>query len=209
MSEDRDEDKRVPLPDSLDSAQAGEDDPSRLAEDESGLADVDFESEDVLGGIGALQAKLRKLRTELDAAKKERQEYLDGWQRCKADSINSRREALQAAGRTSLRARESLIEELLPVLDSFESAMAEDGWQGVDASWRSGVEGIHAQLIAALETADARPFCKPGDQFDVFLHEPLQEISGAGKSGTVARVIRRGWRSGERILRPAQVVLFA
>lgn len=199
MSEDRDDEKRVPLPASLDSAQVGEE----LADD------VDFEPEDELGGIAAAKAKLKKMRDELALAKKERQEYLDGWQRCKADSINARRDALQATERTALSEREKLVEALLPALDSFDMAMKGDSWQAVDASWRSGMEGIHAQLLACLQNAGVTYFGAAGDTFDVMQHEALQEIEGDGKSGTVARVIRRGWRLGERILRPAQVVLFS
>ena len=59
------------------------------AEDE----EVNFEPEEELGDIGAAQAKIRKLKDELEKVKKERQEYLDGWQRAKADAVNSKRES--------------------------------------------------------------------------------------------------------------------
>ena len=54
--------------------------------------DVDFESEEELGGIASAQAKLKKLKDELAKVKAERQEYLDGWQRCKADNVNAKKD---------------------------------------------------------------------------------------------------------------------
>ena len=68
--------------------------------------DVDFEPEAELGDIGAAQAKLKKLKDELAEVKAQRQEYLDGWQRCKADSVNARKEMLARAERLGERAKE-------------------------------------------------------------------------------------------------------
>src|SRR3989344_4270616 len=59
--------------------------------------DIDFEHEDELGSVGALKAKMQKLRDELAEAKKERGEYLDGWQRAKADLVNAKRDFAQAS----------------------------------------------------------------------------------------------------------------
>lgn len=169
--------------------------------------DIDFEPEDELGETGAAKAKMRKLREELAAAKKERDEYLDGWQRCKADTVNAKKEAQEALVRARAFGKESFIEELIPALDSFDMAMQGEAWDTVDPVWRSGVEGIHAQLLSVLETHGISTFGKPGEVFDANLHEALQEAEG--EAGTIVRVIRRGYRSPERILRPAQVVVGA
>ncbi|MBV9159236.1 MAG: hypothetical protein JO019_01405, partial [Candidatus Kaiserbacteria bacterium] len=68
---------------------------------DSAREDIDFEPEDEMGATGAAKAKLQKLKDELEQVKKERQEYLDGWQRCKADSVNLRRDLEQNAKRTA------------------------------------------------------------------------------------------------------------
>ena len=95
-------------------------------------AEVNFEPEDELGDVGALKAKMQKLRDELAEVKKERSEYLDGWQRAKADLINTKRDSAQSSQRTASIAREAFITELIPAIDSFDMAMTSDTWQKVD-----------------------------------------------------------------------------
>lgn len=169
--------------------------------------DIDFEPEDELGDVGALQAKLKKLKDELAAVKKERQEYLDGWQRAKADLINAKKEAGETLQRATGIGKEIFIEELIPALDSFDLAMQGDAWQKVDAAWRSGVESIRSQILGVLAAQGIETFGKEGEKFDPMLHEAIQELDG-GDSHTVARVLRSGYRSKTRVLRPAQVAIF-
>jgi len=169
--------------------------------------DIDFESEDELGGEGALKAKLKKLKEELAAVKKERQEYLDGWQRAKADLINAKKEAGEALRRATATGKELFVEELIPALDSFDMAMQGEAWKNVDAAWRSGVESIRSQILGVLQAHGIEMFGKEGEKFDPTLHEPIQEVGG-GESHIVARVLRSGYRSKSRILRPAQVAIF-
>src|SRR5690242_1604287 len=106
--------------------------------------DLDFEPEDELGTVGAVKAKMQKLRDELKEAKAKRDEYLDGWQRAKADMVNSKKEALEAMARATGRGKEILVEELIPALDGFDMAMQGEAWNSVDQAWRSGIEGIKA-----------------------------------------------------------------
>lgn len=167
--------------------------------------DVDFEPEDELGSTGALKEKLKKLRDELEKTKKERQEYLDGWQRSKADAVNAKREDTARIERIGSMVRESFVEDLLPTLDAFDMAMQGDAWQKVDNNWRSGVEYIRTNLLKVLEQNGVSVFGQPGDTFDHALHEAVQEEEG--EAGVVLRVLRRGYKTGEKIIRPAQVVV--
>lgn len=171
--------------------------------------DIDFfEPEDELGTAGAMKAKMQKVRDELAEVKKDRQEYLDGWQRAKADLINTKKEAAEMIKRAQSSGREALIEEFIPALDSFDMAVNSDAWQNVDATWRKGVESIRSQLLNVLSRQRIDVFGSVGENFDPMLHEPVQEIEGEGVSHTVAKVLRNGYRTKERIIRPAQVVIF-
>lgn len=169
--------------------------------------DVDMEPSDELGDVGALQAKLKKVRDELAAVKKERQEFLDGWQRSKADAINQRREQEAVKGRAARVAAESFLEALIPALDSFDMAMGGDAWQNIDPTWRKGIESIHQQIIAALESQRIDFFGSTGDLYDPTLHDVLGETDEDGASGTVSKVVRRGWKLEDKIIRPAQIIL--
>jgi molecular chaperone GrpE len=170
--------------------------------------EVDFEPEEELGDIAAAQAKLKKLKDELAKIKQERQEYLDGWQRCKADSVNARKEALQSAQQLGMRAKENLIEDLIPALDGFDLAAGSPAWESVDAGWRSGIDQIRNQFLDVLSRNGVERFGKVGDVFDHARHEAVEESGDLpGNSGTIARVLRYGYRMNGRVLRPAQVIV--
>lgn len=170
--------------------------------------DVDFEPEDELGSAGALKAKLGKLKEELEQVKKERQEYLDGWQRAKADAINTRREAIQEGQRTAERAREAFIQDMIAPLDSFDLAAGSPAWETIDKEWRSGMEQIRNQFLNVLQSNGIERFGKAGDTFDHRLYEAVEETEDVpGEPGTVFRVLRYGYKMGDRIIRPAQVIV--
>ncbi|MBI4093648.1 nucleotide exchange factor GrpE [Candidatus Kaiserbacteria bacterium] len=168
---------------------------------------IDFEPEEELDDAAAAKAKVKKLRDELEKIKKERQEYLDGWQRCKADSVNLKREAEARARHLSEALREELVHDIIPSLDSFDMAAASDAWESVSLGWRSGMEHVRNQLIEALHRHGIERIGRVGEPIDHAIHDVLEERDDvAGEKQTVARVIRFGYKTKERILRPAQVI---
>lgn len=170
--------------------------------------DVEFEPEEELGDIAAAQVKLKKLKEELAKVKKERQEYLDGWQRCKADSINTKKDIESRAARSAELLREALVHDIIPALDSFDMAAGSEAWAEVADGFRSGVEQVRTQLIEALKRHGIEQFGKVGEPLDHAMHEVIEERDDvAGKAGTIARILRYGYRTKDRVLRPAQVVL--
>lgn len=172
--------------------------------------DIDFEPEDEMGSVGAVKAKMQKLRDELEKIKTERQEYLDGWQRCKADAVNAKKEAAAYGERLASRAKESLLEEFIPALDSLDMAFASTAWDALDAEWRRGMEQVKSQFLDALRRNEVERYAAVGDTYNPHLHDAVQEVeSDGGTSGTIARVLRYGYKSGDRIIRPAQVIINA
>jgi molecular chaperone GrpE len=170
--------------------------------------DIDFEPEDELGETGAAKAKIQKLRAELKEAQERRDEYLDGWQRAKADMINAKKEAADALQRASGRGKEFLVEELIPALDGFDMAMQGEAWNSVDAAWRTGIESIRAQIEGVFKAHGVEIYGREGEVFDPSLHEPIKEEEG-GTPHTIARVFRSGYRTKERVLRPAHVSVYS
>ena len=178
--------------------------------DQEFLNDVNFEPEEDLGSVGVVQAKLKKIKEELETAKKERQEYLDGWQRCKADSVNARKDALASAERSSERAKEDFLLEIIPVLDSFDMAMGNEAWNSVEEAWKNGIERIRDQLLGILERGGVRRFGKLGEQFDPTRHEVVQEVDDMpGEPHSIVKILRYGYQNGKRVVRPAQVIVKA
>lgn len=167
--------------------------------------DIDFEPEDELGGEGAAKAKMRKLRDELEKTKIERQEFLDGWQRCKADAANAARERDERLRSAAALGKRQLAEDLLPVLDSFDVAMQGGAWNSLDSNWRTGIEHVHATFLRVLEESGIRALGEPGEPFDHARHEAVGEEDG--EEGVILRVVRRGYASGGSVIRPASVIV--
>lgn len=170
--------------------------------------DVDFEPNEELGDMGAAKAKLKKIKDELAQVKEERQQYLDGWQRAKADMANYKKDAQQSADRAIERAKEKIIGDILPVLDSFDMATGTEAWESMDSQWKSGIDSIRNQLLDMLHKNGVERFGKVGEQVDFRLHEVVQEMHDvAGESHSIVRVLRAGYVMGDIIIRPAQVII--
>jgi len=153
--------------------------------------DIDFEPEDELGTVGAAKAKMQKLKDELEKVKTERQEYLDGWQRAKADAINQRKEAMQSADRAATRKLDAFVEDLLPALDSFDMASQSEAWATIDDGWRGGMEQVQNQLLDALRRNGVERYGRVGDSYDPYTHDVVQEMDDvAGDPGSIVRIVR-------------------
>ena len=172
--------------------------------------DIELEHEDAPENQAheKLVAKIEKLKAELEKTKAEKQEYLDGWQRMRADVANMKREQGSYMDRAQTAVREEVISDIIPILDSFDMAMRGEKWNSVDEAWRKGVEYIRAQCVNVLEKHGISPFGEVGDEFAPALHESVQEVEDASvPPHHIARVLRRGYRSGDRLIRPAQVTV--
>lgn len=156
--------------------------------------------------------KIKKLRDKIKKLEKEKQEYLDGWQRARADYSNAIKNAEEDKKVFKTFFAEQFIEELFPVLDSFDMAMKNrELWEKVDENWRKGIENIHQQLLNSLSNHNFAPFCIVGDVFDPNLHEAVESIESADEKldNTIAEVLQCGYRLGEKVLRPARVKVYS
>ncbi len=152
-------------------------------------------------------ALVKKLRAKLRACEKEKKEYLDGWQRLKADTINASKQQTEALKNAQKRAVSDFVHNLLPALDSFDIALQGESWDSIDKNWRTGIEHVHSQLLKSLQDSGITSFGKVGEIFDIHKHEAIAHIEG-GKSETIAKIERRGYKMGDAVLRAAQVVVY-
>ena len=116
--------------------------------------------------IGSL-AKIKQLREKLKTALEEKQQYLTGWQKEKAEFINIRRRDEEAKQEFFKFASQGLLEELLPVLDSFDIAMSNKSSENaVSDQWRAGIESIYNQFKGILAKNGVEAFGEIGDPAD-------------------------------------------
>lgn len=142
---------------------------------------------------------------ELGRAQAERDEYLDSLRRVQADFENYRKRMLREQTALVERATEGLVEQLLPVLDSFELALASAEGEGEElAKVRKGLELVYAELLGVLEKAGVSRIEAGGKPFDPTEHEAVAQDDGEGEP-VVSEVFRTGYRLRGRVLRPAMV----
>ena len=123
-----------------------------------------------------------------------------------AEFDNYRRRTAKEHEAARREGRRAALLPLLPVLDSLERALATGS---TDRDFYDGVAATHRLFLAALREAGAEPIESVGQPFDPNLHEAVAAVPVDGEvaPGTVVREVRRGWRLGDELLRPAQVVV--
>jgi len=163
------------------------------------------------GAAETLEAKAKKLREKLRTIEKERDEYLAGWQRSKADLINWKRDEERAKKDLFEYANGRLIDELLPVVDGFELAFSnKEVWESVSPNWRMGVEHLYAKLMEVLRHHGLEPIGKELDPFDPKLHAAIANVDTDNEAddGKVAEVLQQGFRLKDKVIRPARVKVY-
>lgn len=142
---------------------------------------------------------------DLETLFTERDELLDTVRRLQADFENYRKRMAREQTAMIERATEQLVEQLLPVLDSFELAVVNLEGGEVDlAKVRKGVDLVYAELLAVLEKAGLSRIEGEGKPFDPNHHEAVLQEDGDDEP-VVAQVMRTGWMHKGRVLRPAMV----
>ena len=142
---------------------------------------------------------------ELEQLARERDEYLDDLQRLKAEFDNYRKRAAREQESLVARAHERLVKELLPVLDDLTRAL-EAAEKHEEATLEDGVRLVHRQLAQILEKEGLAEIETEG-VFDPHVHEALLSQPSEAESGSVIEVLQKGYRLGDRVLRPARVIV--
>jgi len=156
--------------------------------------------------------QLKKLREKIKILSKEKQEYLDGWQRSRADYANVLKTADDDKKRLRSIIEANFVEDLIPTVDSFALAMNnKEAWEKVDANWRVGVEYIYSGLMNTLKEKGFTAFGVAGEKFDPTLHEAVSEAptDDAALENTIASVMQQGYKLGDNILRAARVSVYS
>jgi molecular chaperone GrpE len=146
-----------------------------------------------------------ELSERLEQVEAERDEYLDHLKRLAADFENYRKRAVRDQESLVARAHERLVKELLPVLDDLERAL-EAAEQHEEARLEEGVRLVHRELRDAL-TKEGLVEIDSDGQFDPHVHEALLSQPSTEGDGAILEVIQKGYRLGDRVLRPARVVV--
>ena len=147
-----------------------------------------------------------ELAAELAVAQAKAQEYLDGWQRERADFFNYKRRVEREITQNAQNALGNALRRYLDIADDLERALRNRPQEGDGAVWASGIELIYRKLLTALDADGVKPIATEGACFDPSLHEAIsQEDNPELESGQIIGVVQTGYMMGERVLRPARV----
>ena len=175
--------------------------------DDSEVLEFEFNED----GEEDLKKTLKKLRADLKACKAEKEEYLTGWQKERAEFANYRKQEEDRKAVFSEAMRERILSRFLSIIDSFNMAFAnKEAWEKVDDSWRKGVEYIYSQMNAIFEEYGVKAVGEVGEAFDPNIHQSIDVVPTDQKDleHKIATVIQRGYKLGERVMRPARVNVY-
>ena len=151
--------------------------------------------------------ELDALRAQLDKAQTQAAEYLDGWQRARAELVNARRRFEKERSEAGQLANAALLKKILPVLDDLDRALNTMPDDLREHAWVNGVLLVQRKFLAVLESENVKPIqVKPGDKFDPAWHEAVtHEEHNDHKEGEIIAEVQKGYIAGEQVLRPTLV----
>lgn len=146
------------------------------------------------------------LSQELKQVSAQAAEYLDGWQRARAELANYKKRVERERREAYMRAAGDILTQYLDILDDLERALNEKPTEEEAANWAQGIQLVYHKFQGLLEAYDVEPIEAAGKPFDPNFHEAIShEETDEAKEGHVIDVVKQGYRMGDRVLRPALV----
>jgi molecular chaperone GrpE len=147
------------------------------------------------------------LEAKIAALEKDKKDNWDRYLRSAADLENLRKRQKRELDDARLESKGKVLKEMLPVVDNLERAIEHATSQAGTNPIVEGVQLVLRQFLTAFERLDVTPIEAGGLPFDPNLHEAISQAESDQPPGTVVQVLQRGYKSGERLLRPALVVV--
>lgn len=146
------------------------------------------------------------LQTKIEELEKKAGEYLDGWQRSRAEFANYKKRMEREQAQAYQNAAGAVLKKFLEVTDDLERALKNRPQEKEGAEWAQGIELIYRKILAIMEAEGITAMKTDGQHFDPNFHEAISHEEAEGFSeGEIIEVVKQGYLLGERVLRPALV----
>ncbi len=156
--------------------------------------------------VAELRAELEGVKESIQQKQEENEQLVARLQRAKADFANYKKRVEKSRFQDKIRAQEEIILELLPVLDNFERALQVNPKDKEARNICKGVEMIYKQLLTLLQEKGMEEIEALDQPFDPHFHEAVERVWVEEKPAEmVVEVIQKGYRMGEKVLRPSLV----
>lgn len=155
----------------------------------------------------SLTTKIKDLKEKLKKCEAEKQDYLVGWQRAKADHINARKNEEKYREDYAAYRAEDMLRKFLDIGDAFREAFKNNGFQNLAENYKKGIEAIFNKFEKMLEYYNVKPYDCLGEIFNPALHEGLiiEETEDEKKDNIVLEEFQKGYTINNKVLRPAKV----
>ncbi|HEX4417402.1 MAG TPA: nucleotide exchange factor GrpE [Kofleriaceae bacterium] len=170
---------------------------------ETGVFPVEVEAPATIAGPGPAA----ELEAKIAGLEKDKKDNWDRYLRAAADLENLRKRQKREIDDAKLESKGRVLKEMLPVVDNLERAIEHATVQAGTNPIIEGVQLVLRQFTTAFERLEVTPIEANGQPFDPNLHEAISQQESDQAPGTVVQVLQRGYKSGERLLRPALVVV--
>lgn len=147
----------------------------------------------------------QNIQKELETAKSQAEEYLNGWKRAKADYINFKREQEQRQKELIEFANAGMLLDIFPLVDQFKQAMKHVPKEIEGSNWLVGITHIQNNLTNILKSLGIEEIKTVGEQFDPEIHDAIEEVESDQEKGTIVEESTTGFRLNGRVIQPAKV----
>lgn len=145
------------------------------------------------------------LKTQLAEEREKAQSFYGSWQRAAADFQNFKRRVEEERSETARLANAALVINLLPIMDDLERALSTVDAHLAGLTWVDGIRLILRKFQAVMEMTGVQEIEADSHMFDPAQHEAVSQAPG--DEGKVVAVVQKGYRLGDRVIRPAMVVV--
>ncbi|MDX1435906.1 MAG: nucleotide exchange factor GrpE [Anaerolineales bacterium] len=172
------------------------------------------EGEEMESGQGAVGVRdspidpeaVAQLQVDLAECIQKREEYLDGWQRSRADFANLKKRVEREQAEANQRAASRAATRFMEVMDDLELALKDRPADGEGASWAAGIDLIYRKILGFFEADGIVRMDAQGAQFDPNFHEAIAtEDNDEFESGQIIEVLQAGYMQNDKVIRPARV----
>lgn len=151
------------------------------------------------------QHKIEELKKELEKAKIQAEDHLNGWKRAKADYINFKRETEKKQKEMAEFVTAGVVLELFPLIDQFKQAFRHLPKDLEKSEWILGIKHIQNNLNKILSDFDIKEIPTAGEKFNPEFHEAVVEVESDQEKGTIMEEVKTGFKINDRVIQPAKV----
>lgn len=152
-----------------------------------------------------LKDKIEELEQDLEECQREKEKYLSGWQRARADLLNFKKDKEQRLEKAEQKTRRELIEDFLPTLDNLERAKN----NVKNSELVEGLTQIEKEMRNILESYGVKKIKTEGEQFDPQFHQAVEQVPSEQPEGTVVEEVKAGYKTQQQVIRTAEVKVAA